>query len=277
MMKHIALVTCLLATVLVKAQGYYGFTNSGMEIWTNNTSIANWNLLGGSILKVGHVKNGAFGAAVKNEAASSGKLVTSFPFTAKVPRAFFDYKFTLGAANAADTCVIDIMLTRWNTGTASREILARIIRNGVYTDFSWQTFSYPFTYFNSTISPDSCFISINSSVNAGYNVNTTLSIDNFTFEAPAGITPSSTRNNITRIYPNPVKSNATLVYELKVDSKVTITISDVMGKVVHRFMFEKNAGMQSESLDFENLKSGIYFYEIKSADEMKTGKFTMSK
>ncbi len=276
-MKYILLITLLLGTLLTKAQGYYGFANSGMETWTNNTTIANWNLLGGSISKVDHVKDGAFGGALKNEAASAGKLTSSFPFTAKVPRAFFDYKFTLGNATASDTCQVDIMLTRWNSGTNSRDIIARIIRNGTITDFSWQTFSYPFTYFITNQAPDSCFIIVSSSINAGYNVNTTINIDNFAFEAPTGINSSNNKYNTARIYPNPVRTNAKLTYELKKDSKVTINISDVTGKVVASYNYEKTAGIQNEELNFENLKSGIYFYEIKSSEEIKTGKFTISK
>lgn len=276
-MKHLLLITLLLGSILVKAQGIYGFTNSGMETWTSNTSISNWTLVGGSISKVQHIKNGASGAAIKNEAGSAGKLVAAFPFTAKVPRAFFDYMFTLGSTSAADTCLIDIMLTRWNTGTNSREIIARVVRSGVYTDFSWQTFSYPFTYFNTLVSPDSCFIAISTSINAGFNVGTTLSVDNFAFEAPNGISASNAKNTSTSVYPNPVKTNATIIFELRKDSKVSLQISDVTGKVIDTYNFERNAGIQHEQLNVENLKSGIYFYEIKSADDLKTGKFSVSK
>jgi hypothetical protein len=274
-MKYILLTTFLIGSVLAKAQ-WYGFPNSGMETWTNNTTIADWTLLGGSISKADHVKNGALGAALKNEAASAGKLVTSFPFTKRTPRAFFDYKFVLGSATASDTGKVDIMLTRWNTGSNSREIVARIIWNGIYTDFSWQTFSYPFTYF-STADPDSCFITITSSLNSGYNVNTVLNIDNFAYQALTGVNEQVTKISQVRIYPNPVKTNATLTYELRNDSKVTINISDITGKVVSTFNYEKSAGLQQEQLNLENLRSGIYFYEIKTPDEVKTGKFTISK
>jgi len=275
-MKNIILICFLITSHLLTAQAYIGFANSGMENWTNNTTIADWTLSGGSISKVEHIKDGAFGGALKNETVSSGKLSISFPFTTRVLRAFFDYKFVQGSASSKDTCEVDIMLTHWNTTNSNREIIGRIIRIGIYTDFSWQTFSYPFTYFSST-SPDSCFIVINSSINTGYNVNTVFNVDNFAFSALTGIQNYSQKGFGASIYPNPVKSNATISYELKKDSKVIINISDITGKVVASFYFNRSQGIQQEQLNLENLKSGIYFYEIKTSDEVKTGKFTISK
>jgi hypothetical protein len=273
-MKSTLLIALTFVSFIARAQ-YYGFANSGLENWTNNTTLSDWTLGGGSITKVQHVKDGAFGGALKNEAASAGKLSVAFPFTARVTRAFFDYKFALGSATAADTCLVDIVLTKWNTSTSSREVIARIIRTGTITDFSWQTFSYPFTYF-SPAAPDSCFIVASSSINSGYNVNTVLNIDNFAFQAPSGIATTAAKS-ITSIYPNPVKSNATITYDLKKDSKVTINISDITGKVVASYNMEKSTGTQQEQINFESFKSGIYFYEIKTADDVRTGKFTISK
>lgn len=275
-MKYILLITCLLSSIFVKAQGFYGFANSGMESWTNNTTITDWSLQGGSVTRVDHVKNGAFGAAVKNEAASAGKLVASFAFTKRVTRALFDYKFTLGTLTSSDTGMVEILLTRWNTSNSSREVIARIVRTSIVTDNSWQTFSFPFTYFNTTLDPDTCTIIVSASINKGYNNATIMNVDNFAFPAPAGISATA-KSNTTGIYPNPVRNNATITYELKKDSKVTINISDVTGKVVASYNFEKSAGLQQEQINFEALKSGIYFYEIKSSEEVKTGKFTISK
>ncbi len=275
-MKYILLITCLLSSIFVKAQGFYGFANSGMESWTNNTTITDWSLQGGSVTRVDHVKNGAFGAAVKNEAASAGKLVASFAFTKRVTRALFDYKFTLGTLTSSDTGMVEILLTRWNTSNGSREVIARIVRTSIVSDNSWQTFSFPFTYFNTTLDPDTCTIIVSASVNKGYNNATAMNVDNFAFPAPSGISATA-KSNTTGIYPNPVRNNATITYELKKDSKVTINISDVTGKVVASYNFEKSAGLQQEQINFEALKSGIYFYEIKTSEEVKTGKFTISK
>ncbi len=275
-MKYILLITCLLSSIFVKAQGFYGFANSGMESWTNNTTITDWSLQGGSVTRVDHVKNGAFGAGVKNETASAGKLVASFAFTKRVARALFDYKFTLGTPTSSDTGMVEILLTRWNTSNGSREVIARIVRTSIVSDNSWQTFSFPFTYFNTTLDPDTCTIIVSASVNKGYNNATAMNVDNFAFPAPSGISATA-KSNTTGIYPNPVRNNATITYELKKDSKVTINISDVTGKVVASYNFEKSAGLQQEQINFEALKSGIYFYEIKTSEEVKTGKFTISK
>ena len=275
-MKNILLITTLFITLLTKAQGYHGFANSGMETWTNNTTIADWNLGGGSISKIEHIKNGAFGAALKNESASSGRLTASFPFTARSPRLFFDYKFTSGSATFDDKWEVDVMLTRWNTGTNTRDIIARIVKQGNFTDGTWQTFSYPFTFFSPS-SPDSCFIVVRSSINAGPSTNTILNVDNFALQAMIGISNSTVNTSGTGIYPNPAKSNATLTYELKKDSRVSISVSDITGKVISTVTYERSAGIYREALDFENVRSGIYFYEIKTGDDVKTGKFTISK
>ncbi len=170
------------------------------------------------------------------------------------------------------------MLTRWNTGTNTRDILARIIKQGKFTDGTWQPFSFPFTYFNSpSPDPDSCFIVVRSSINTNPSTSTILNIDNFAMEALDGVQNYSIKNAGTSIYPNPVKSNATLTYELKKDANVTINIIDLTGKVVLTLNTDKTAGKQQEILELGELKSGLYFYEIKSSDEVKTGKFTISK
>jgi hypothetical protein len=276
-MRNILLITTVFATLIVNGQGFYGFKNSNFETWTNATTIADWTLTGGSISKIAREQSweaggGHAAGALKNETSSPGKLMMSFPFTTRVPYLLFDYKFQSGSAQFNDTFEVDVQLTHWVAG--AREVIARTIRRGSLTDGTWQTFSYPFAFFNGS-NPDSCFISISSSVNAGYNNATVLNIDNFRFQAPSG-------NQVKRVpmttgvYPNPVKDNATFTYDLKLDSRVVMNISDITGKVVETFYFNGKSGKNEEHLNFEKYKSGIYFYEIKADDEVKSGRFSIS-
>jgi hypothetical protein len=276
-MRNILLITTVFAALIVNGQGYYGFKNSNFETWTNATTPADWTIAGGSMSKITREQSweaggGHFAGALKNETGNAGKLTMSFPFTSRVPYLMFDYKFQSGSAGQTDTFEVDVQLTHWVAG--AREVIARTIRRGNLTDGTWQTFSYPFAFFNAS-SPDSCFISISSSVNAGFNTATVLNIDNFRFQAPSGNQVKKIAMN-TGIYPNPVKNDAAFTYELKHDSRVQLIISDITGKIVDTYTFNGKAGKNEEHVSFEKFKSGIYFYEIKADDEVKSGKFSVS-
>ncbi len=274
-MKNILLLSALFISVIAGAQGFYGFKNSDFEGWANPTTFNDWTLAGGSISRIAHVKDGAYGAALKNEASSSGQLTMAFPFTARSPRFLFDYKFVSGSSTSTDTFEVTISLTRWVAG--AREVMAMIIKRGNFSDGTWQTFSYPFSYFVPSGNPDSCFITVNASINKNYNTATVLNLDNFTLQAPVGVAQRGYSNIASGVYPNPVKDKATLTYDLKHDSKVTVSISDITGKIVREYVFNGKTGRNEEELNADGFKSGIYFYEIKSDSEIKTGKFTISR
>lgn len=69
-----------------------------------------------------------------------------------------------------------------------------------------------------------------------------------------------------KLYPNPTSQNATLEYSLLENSKINITVYDIIGKEVLKIADEnQNIGNYKVELNTSNLKSGIYFVKIDTA------------
>jgi ligand-binding sensor domain-containing protein len=86
-------------------------------------------------------------------------------------------------------------------------------------------------------------------------------------QLPLGILEASD-NNSAKLYPNPITSQATISFtkELK---NATIKITDVLGKEIRNVNF---SGTQI-TFERENLKSGMYFYDVISENKkIATGK-----
>jgi hypothetical protein len=64
-------------------------------------------------------------------------------------------------------------------------------------------------------------------------------------------------------YPNPFNPSTSIKFSLAVDSKVTLTVFDVLGQeVVQLLNSNVSAGVQNYSFDASGLNSGVYFYRI---------------
>jgi hypothetical protein len=79
-------------------------------------------------------------------------------------------------------------------------------------------------------------------------------------------------------YPNPFNPTTTIKFALPVDSKVTISIFNVLGqKVIDLIGGDYKAGYHSVEFNASDLSSGIYFYTIKAGDFHKTLKMNVIK
>jgi hypothetical protein len=68
-------------------------------------------------------------------------------------------------------------------------------------------------------------------------------------------------------YPNPFNPSTVINYSLPVNSDVTLKVFDILGKEVATLVNgNQNAGNYSIEFNAERLTSGVYFYEIKTAD-----------
>jgi len=66
-------------------------------------------------------------------------------------------------------------------------------------------------------------------------------------------------------YPNPFNPSTSITYSLAEDSKVDITIFDILGKQVAKLVdARQKAGLYTISYNASNLATGIYFYQIKA-------------
>ncbi|MCL6099667.1 MAG: T9SS type A sorting domain-containing protein [Bacteroidetes bacterium] len=79
-------------------------------------------------------------------------------------------------------------------------------------------------------------------------------------------------------YPNPFNPSTTINYSLPRSGFVSMKIYDVLGKEIKTLISEtKIAGNYSIKFDGVNLPSGIYFYQMKTSEYMRTKKMILLK
>ena len=78
--------------------------------------------------------------------------------------------------------------------------------------------------------------------------------------------------------PNPVKSRTTISFVLPRTERVQLTLYDVTGRAV-RTLLDRTVtkGVHSVNLNTNGLRSGIYFYELRTRDRVKTRKMIILK
>ena len=79
-------------------------------------------------------------------------------------------------------------------------------------------------------------------------------------------------------YPNPFNPSTVITYSLPASSKVTLTVYDVLGKLITTLVNEnQEAGSYSVNFNAAELSNGIYFYKIQSDNFVKTNKMMLLK
>lgn len=80
-------------------------------------------------------------------------------------------------------------------------------------------------------------------------------------------------------YPNPVKDASTTIrYTLPVGGDVTLKVYDIVGNEVTTLVNEKqSAGIKSLKWNVNNMKSGVYFYTLRSGKKVETKKIVISE
>ncbi len=79
-------------------------------------------------------------------------------------------------------------------------------------------------------------------------------------------------------YPNPFNPSTTISYSIPNPSKVTVTVYDVLGKLVTTLVNQnQEAGNYSINFSADNLSNGIYFYKIEAGSFSDTKKMMLLK
>jgi hypothetical protein len=79
-------------------------------------------------------------------------------------------------------------------------------------------------------------------------------------------------------YPNPFNPVTTINYSIPEPGDVSLKIYNVLGKEIQTLLYEfKEAGNHNISFDASHLSSGVYFYQIKSANYGQTKKLILNK
>lgn len=83
---------------------------------------------------------------------------------------------------------------------------------------------------------------------------------------------------IEQNYPNPFNPTTTINYTLASAGKVTIKISDIMGRTVTTLVDgQRSAGVHSETFNASGLPSGTYFYTMQIGSSRQTKKMILLK
>ncbi len=79
-------------------------------------------------------------------------------------------------------------------------------------------------------------------------------------------------------YPNPAKDKTEISFSLTIKTVVTLTITDVSGKLITTLLNEtRNAGQYNLTADVSKLQTGIYLYNLKADGFKKTLKMIVVK
>ena len=76
------------------------------------------------------------------------------------------------------------------------------------------------------------------------------------------------------LYPNPSSDNQNLVLFLQKNSKLSVDLYDVQGRLI-KLVYEgkQNGGETKLKVDINNLSAGMYIYKITAGDKVKSIQF----
>lgn len=80
------------------------------------------------------------------------------------------------------------------------------------------------------------------------------------------------KNNKLLVYPNPFTDKVTIAFDLKSNSDVNLTFYDVNGRAVKTLKSDEKKGFNQLVIDTKDLRTGIYFYNLKTNSGESTGK-----
>lgn len=143
----------------------------------------------------------------------------------------------------------------------------------LHASATYQLVEIPFNLFSA---PDTCIVSIQSSAwgdSATSFVGAVLKVDEIHFKSQPLFTGMNVLNFVNDInfYPNPLKTSGTILIGQQINTVgMQVTIYDVTGRVVRKIETNEH----KVQIDRDNMENGIYFYELKSKNNIfKTGKF----
>lgn len=178
------------------------------------------------------------------------------------------YKY---APSGTDTGSVSITLSKWNTSTNKRDVVASAYFFQTATISSYTRFAQPLTYALPN-TPDTMVVILLSSSGGSPQVNSTMFIDDLGLVYNATDIHEQSIQSLLSTFPNPASDIITFATQF---SKFTLKIFDVMGKqIIHA-----ESKVSDYRLDVSTLSEGIYYYEMISVgtEKNQSGKFLVKK
>lgn len=213
--------------------------------------------------------------SVVNGVAVYGKLdvpsmqgVAGLPFTQQPVRLTGNWQHMIYGSSQGS---ILVKLTKWNTVTNMRNVVATGSVTLTGMAMSWATFTVNLTY-TSSVAPDSCMIVLKASGTTPTN-NDYLWVDNLAFSGSVtGI--NNLENNISdvSIFPNPATENFTIELNVKKASPINFKLVDLTGKLIKEINAGEVFGNYKTSISITDIAKGSYFLKISSDDGLEVKK-----
>ena len=206
-------------------------------------------------------------AGVANGIAVSGKLdsitrqpKSGFAYSSQPAKFTGSWQYMLGGSGTTPGS-ISATLTRWNSTTKAREVVATASKTMSGMVMSWASFSINFTYVSGNM-PDSCIIFLQASgatpANGDY-----LWIDNLAFSGTATFVEDHTNivSNLS-VFPNPSSSTIFVDFNLAKSQNVKIQMIDLNGRLVKEVDLGSVIGATKYSLHTNGISKGTYFINV---------------
>jgi hypothetical protein len=213
--------------------------------------------------------------SVVNGVAVYGKLdaptmqgVAGLPFTQQPVRLTGNWQHMIYGSSQGS---ILVKLTKWNSVTNLRNVVATGSVTLTGMAMSWATFTVNLTY-TSSVAPDSCMIVLKASGTTPTN-NDYLWVDNLAFSGSiTGI--NNIENNISdvSIFPNPATENFTIELNVKKASPINFKLVDLTGKLIKEITASEVFGNYKTSISITDIAKGSYFLKISSDDGLEVKK-----
>jgi hypothetical protein len=270
--------------------------NNGFENWTSMGSYSNpdgWATMndmtamssvytatkgtpgnvGASYLKL---TSKTVGGSVVNGIAVSGTLNTmtmqptaGFPYTGQPVSLTGKWQYMASSAGS-----VSITLSKWNTTTNQRDIVATGSQTLSGMAMSWASFTINLNYMMS-MAPDSCMIVLKASGNTPTN-NDYLWVDNLAFSGSvAGLNENNSPIQALSIYPNPIQDKINVSFNIQNEKTVTLKVTDIDGELIHTQNFEQISGSVNQSIDATKFPKGVYFVTISNESISETRKIVI--
>lgn len=156
---------------------------------------------------------------------------------------------------------IMVTLTKWNTATNQRDIIATANQTLSGMAMSWANFSINLTYLSST-APDSCMIVLKASGTTPTN-NDYLWVDNLAFNGSVtGLNNKELLLSDVTVFPNPSAEVVNVNLTLKSEQKVSVELLDLTGKLILSNDFGILQGESKQVINVSNISKGTYFVRV---------------
>jgi hypothetical protein len=189
-----------------------------------------------------------------------------YPFTNMIDTLVFTYKYA--PADPTDSANVFVNFKSAGTNIGGNWI-------SLHASASYQTVQLPI---NLSTAPDTAIIQIQSSNwpdSLLSFVGAVLKVDEMYFKSQplATVIGSIHSNNDVSFYPNPFRSSGTIMISPEINTTgMIVTIYDVTGRTVKKITTNEH----KITIDREEMLNGIYFYELKTNNNViKTGKIVV--